>query len=411
MQTAELPVPIVKGKGALVFDERGRSYIDAISSWWVNLHGHAHPFIAKKIAEQAAKLEHIIFAGFTHEGAVSLGEQLLKILPGNQRKVFYSDNGSTAVEVALKMSFQYWRNRGKSKTKVIAFENAYHGDTFGSMSVSGRGLFTKPFESLLFDVIHIPAPFHGNEKKSFTAFRNAAKRKDIAAFIFEPLVMGAAGMQMYGNESLDVLLSFSAERNILTIADEVFTGFGRTGRLFAVDYLTQKPDIICLSKGITGGFMPLGATTCTDKIYRGFLSNDDTKTFFHGHSYTANPLACAAALASINLLKSSVCRHQIQYITGRHSAFAQKIARHPAVKNVRFTGTIMAIEIRTKESDSYLNSSREFFYNFFIRKGIIMRPLGNIIYFLPPYCIREKEMNAVYTSITESLEQFRKKFR
>src|SRR5579863_1339265 len=272
MLTAAPPIAITGGEGALLFGEDGKAYIDGVSSWYVNLHGHSHPYIAKKIAEQATKLEHVIFAGFTHNGAVEFAERLLKILPGDQSKVFYSDNGSTAVEVALKMALQLWYNRGKKKTKIIALEHSYHGDTFGAMSVSADGAFTAPFAPLLFDIIRIPVPFKKNKEVSIAALRKALESNDVAAFIFEPVVMAVAGMLMYGAEELDELIAICKEKNVLTIADEVFTGFGRTGTLFASERLKNKPDIFCLSKGITGGFIPLGVTTCTEEVYKAFLS-------------------------------------------------------------------------------------------------------------------------------------------
>jgi len=405
MLTADPPIGIARGEGALLFDENGKAYIDAVSSWWVNLHGHCNQYIAQKIAEQAKQLEHVIFAGFTHEGAVLLAERLLSILPPNQSKIFYSDNGSTAVEVALKMSVQYLYNRGIKKTKIIAFEHAYHGDTFGAMSVSGVGAFTKPFAPLLFDVIRIPVPLGNNAETnanaSITALERAMEHEDVAAFIFEPLVMAVAGMLMYGAEPLDRMIAICKEKNIPTIADEVFTGFGRTGKIFATDYLREKPDIICLSKGITGGFMPLGVTACSENIYNAFLSDDKNKTFFHGHSYTANPLACAAALGSLDLLLGGDCQNSIQHITERHHACAEKMRVYPFVKEARVTGTVFAVEIATSEGTSYFNSVRDTAYKFFLGKGIIMRPLGNVIYFLPPYCITDMQMDRVYRAMEE----------
>ncbi len=404
LKTAPLPIAIVKGDGAYFFDEKGKKYIDGISSWWVNTHGHAHPYLAQKISEQLQTLEHSIFSGFTHEPAVQLAERLLKRLPQNQSKIFYSDNGSTAVEVALKMAFQYWSNNEISKTKVIAFENAYHGDTFGGMSVGARNAFNLPFSKLLFDVIHIPVPVKGDEKKSVQAMEQALKNNDVASFVFEPLVQGAGGMVMYSENILDELIEQCKAKNVITIADEVMTGFGRTGKFFASDYLVQKPDIICMSKGLTGGVMPLGATSCAEFIYDAFWSDDKMKTFFHGHSYTANATSCSAALASLDLFDKPETFENIDRIANQHNLFFQKIKSHKALIDVRQMGTILAFEIKTKEETHYLNSLAESISNFFIQRGIILRPLGNIVYVLPPYCISNEDLNYIYNTIQEFLD-------
>jgi adenosylmethionine---8-amino-7-oxononanoate aminotransferase len=405
MKDASPPIAIVKGEGAYLYDETDEMYIDAISSWWVNLHGHSHPYITQKVYEQIQKLEHVIFAGFTHEPAIQLAEELLKILPINQSRIFYSDNGSTAVEVALKMSLQYWQNKEIKRNKIIAFNNAYHGDTFGAMSVSSRTAFTDPFRDLLFEVLFIEPPVPGNEEISLSQLKKLIEDDgdSIASFIFEPLVMGAAGMLMYEGEGLDELIALCRKNNILIIADEVMTGFGRTGNLFAVDYLTQKPDIICLSKGITGGTMALGVTSCSADIYNAFLSNDKSKTFFHGHSFTANPIACAAALASLELLMEESCQEAIGDIFESHKAFSQKIDDFPSVKEIRITGTIMAIELKTGEKGGYFSGIRDFIYDYFLKKGIILRPLGNVLYVLPPYCISKDDLQYIYKTIVEFL--------
>ncbi|MBC7745451.1 MAG: adenosylmethionine--8-amino-7-oxononanoate transaminase [Flavobacterium sp.] len=399
------PIAIVRGEGIYLFDEAGNKYLDAISSWWVNLHGHAHPYMAKKIEEQLLNLEHVIFAGFTHQPAIELAERLLSILPANQSRVFYSDNGSTATEVAIKMAVQYWHNKRFVKNKVIAFEHAYHGDTFGAMSVSARGSFTDAFSDLLFDVIHIPLPLKGKEAITVQQLQKHISESGdtIAAFIFEPLVLGAGGMLMYEADVLDQLIKICSENGILTIADEVMTGFGRTGKHFACGYLSGQPDIICLSKGITGGTMAFGATTCTNEIYSAFLSDDRSKTFFHGHSYTANPVACAAALASFDLLTKKECQQNIGRIAASHIDFIARNQDHKMLKNLRSTGTILAMDIETNEQTSYFNSVGSRLYNFFLNQGIILRPLGNTIYLMPPYCIEYDELKRVYSAI-ESLE-------
>lgn len=403
LQTAPLPISIVKAEGSYFYDDKGQRYIDGIASWWVNVHGHSHPYLAKKVSEQLVTLEHALFSGFTHEPAVQLAERLLKRLPANQSKVFYSDNGSTSVEVALKMAFQYWSNFSVPRIKVIAFENAYHGDTFGGMSVGARNAFNLPFSKLLFDVIHIPVPVKGKERESLSALKTALKNDDIASFIFEPLVQGAGGMVMYSPEILDALIKECRIKNVITIADEVMTGFGRTGKFFASDYLEHAPDIICMSKGITGGVMPLGATSCAQFIFDAFLSNDKMKTFFHGHSYTGNPTACASALASMDLFDQPEAFENIDRIAAAHTLFHEKIKSHKALIEVRQCGTILAFEIKTGEQTSYLNSLAEHISEFFIARGIILRPLGNIVYVLPPYCISNEELFYIYNSIEEFL--------
>ncbi|HRI20785.1 MAG TPA: adenosylmethionine--8-amino-7-oxononanoate transaminase, partial [Panacibacter sp.] len=293
------PIAVTHAKDSLIFDEDGNSYIDAISSWWVTLHGHTHPYIAEKIYKQALQLEQVIFAGFTHEPAVDLAEKLLQILPGNLSKIFYSDNGSTATEVALKMAVQYWWNNGvPARNKILAFKNSYHGDTFGAMSVSDRSVFTLAFHELLFEVIFIDTPTTENIGDIKEIVHEHAN--EIAAFIYEPLVQGAGGMKMYDAHLMNELLRAIKLNNIICIADEVMTGFGRTGKFFASEYMQQQPDIICMSKGLTGGTMALGATACNEKIYNAYLTDDKQKTFFHGHSFTANPIACSAALASMD---------------------------------------------------------------------------------------------------------------
>jgi adenosylmethionine-8-amino-7-oxononanoate aminotransferase len=403
LKNAPLPIAIVKGEGAYFFDGSGKRYIDGIASWWVNVHGHCHPYLTKKISEQLQTLEHTLFSGFTHEPAVQLAERLLKRLPANQSKIFYSDNGSTAVEVALKMAFQYWSNQSIHKTKVIAFENGYHGDTFGGMSVGARNAFNLPFSKLLFDVIHIPVPVKGRERETLDALQTALLRDDISSFIFEPLVQGAGGMVMYSPQVLDELIKRCRDKNVITIADEVMTGFGRTGKFFASDYLEQKPDIICMSKGLTGGVMPLGATACAQFIYDEFLSDDKMKTFYHGHSYTANPTACSAALASMDLFDKPEAFDNIKRIEQQHHLFLQKIRSHKALIDVRQLGTIIAFEIKTGEQTNYLNSLAEHISEFFISHGIILRPLGNIMYILPPYCISNTDLEYIYNATEEFL--------
>lgn len=393
-------IGITKGKDAVLYSEEGREYIDAIASWWVTLHGHSHPYIAKRISEQLLSLEHCIFAGFTHQPAVELAEKLLPLLPGDMAKIFYSDNGSTAVEVALKMAHQFHQNRGEQhKTKIVAIEGAYHGDTFGAMSVSARSLFTEQFNSLLFNVDFIPFPAKENEAAVLHKLEDILKQKNVSSFIAEPLVQGSAGMRMYSAEMLEKIFLLCKRYDCLVIADEVMTGFGRTGTLFACDRLKEaKPDILCLSKGLTGGTLPMSITACTQEIFDAFLSDDAHKTLYHGHSFTANPVGCAAALASLELLLADDSKNNIARIVARHREAKERLSQHPKVKDIRQTGTILAIEINTGETD-YLNKRRDFIYQFFLDRNILMRPLGNIIYLLPPYCITNEQLEYVYENI------------
>jgi len=395
------PIPVARAEGALLYDENGNSYIDAISSWWVNI--HAHPYIAEKIYEQAKKLEHVIFTGFTHEPAVSLAERLLQILPGSFSKIFYSDNGSTAVEAAIKMAIQYWRNnraandqRSVARKKILAFKNSYHGDTFGAMSISNRSIFTEPFYDFLFEPIFIDTPTVENISGLFKVIEE--NDESIAAFVYEPLLQAAGGMLMYSAALLDQLLTKIKSRNIICIADEVMTGFGRTGKLFACDYLINKPDIICLSKGLTGGTMALGATAASQNIFEAFASEDKMKTFFHGHSFTANPIACAAALASLNLLEQNNCMDMIGKITEQNKIFVQTLFANNSrlkIKNIRQTGTIIAFEIQSG-TDGYLNNVSNLITQQALQHGIYLRPLGNTVYIMPPYCISDLQLNRIY---------------
>ncbi|NIG54022.1 adenosylmethionine--8-amino-7-oxononanoate transaminase [Chitinophaga sp. Cy-1792] len=398
MQTAPPPIAILRGEGALLFDEQGNSFIDATSSWWVNIHGHAHPHIAAKLAQQAYELQHVIFSGFTHPAAVELAERLLPILPGQQQRVFYSDNGSTAVEVALKMALQYWDNQGQRRNKFLAFKNAYHGDTFGAMSVSGRSVFTRVFDELLFEVVFIDLPTAENLPELVRQIESIGVG-NIAAFIFEPLVQGAGGMLMYEAAPLDKLLEYCKSQNILLIADEVMTGFGRTGKNFAMENCTTTPDMICLSKGLTGGSMALGVTTCTTAIYEAFLSNDKLKTLFHGHSFTANPLACSVALASLDIFLDPACTANRQRIQHAHTQFMQQLQQYPQIKNTRLQGTIIAFDIITNNADGYTNNIAAMLHSYFRECRVMLRPLGNTLYILPPYCITDLQLETVYQSV------------
>ncbi len=398
------PIVIADAKGIYLHAADGRKIIDAISSWWVNLHGHSNPDIADAIASQARSLEHVIFAGFTHEPAIKLAKNLKSILPSNQEKVFFSDNGSTAVEVALKLSIQFWHNQGTIRRKIIAFEGAYHGDTFGAMAVGGRGAFNQAFDPFLFDVEFLPVPNDANFEEVSIRLEHIGKSNEAAAFIFEPLVQAAAGMVMYKAQHLDRLLDLCKSHNIVTIADEVFTGFGRTGKLFACDYLKNQPDLIAVSKGITGGALPLGVTGVSTRILAAFTQPEVAKTFFHGHSYTANPLTCAAANKSFELLTDTDCLDRIASISKSHEIFVRRIHTHPMVQNARSLGTIVALEIKTGEGTNYFHSIRDKIYNHFLQRNILLRPLGNVIYILPPYVITGEELNFLYNEIEVFLD-------
>jgi adenosylmethionine-8-amino-7-oxononanoate aminotransferase len=403
-KTSKPPIAIVKGEGALLWDESGKEYIDAIASWWVNPFGHSNRFIADAIYKQLTTLEHVLFGGFTHEPAVVLSEKLLEILPNNQNKIFFSDNGSTAVEVAIKVAFQFFYNKNEKKTTLIAFENAFHGDTFAAMAASGISFYTQAFEGMFIDVVRIPVPIKGQEEMSFQALAKAIKNNNCAGFIFEPLVQGAAGMVMYEPESLDKLIKICQDNGVLTIADEVMTGFGKTGKTFACDYLKTQPDMICLSKALTGGTIPMAITSFTQAIFEGFYDDDINKALFHGHTFTANPTGCAAALASLELLQTPEMQLNINRINQQHFVFQNHIKNHPKVATTRVLGVIFALEIKTENQASYYGTLRNQLYDFFIENGIILRPVGNIVYILPPYIISDEQLNKVYAVIENALD-------
>jgi adenosylmethionine-8-amino-7-oxononanoate aminotransferase len=397
-KTAPPPVPIARAVGACLYDHSGKKILDAISSWWVTLHGHAHPMIASAIAEQARVLEQVIFAGFTHEPAVRLADELVEVMPRGLTRVFFSDDGSTAVEAALKMALQYWRNRGEERRLIVALENAYHGDTFGAMSASARGLFTEPFASHLFEVARLPDPSLADGKDTIASLRQLLDERggEMAALIVEPLLLGAGGMRVWSCETLRALRKLTEERGVLLIADEVLTGFGRTGPLFACQCAEIVPDIMCLSKGLTGGFLPLGATVVREPIFEAFISDDRRRTLFHGHSYTANPLACAAARASLKLLDAESAGKRAG-IEATHRARLGELSGHPAVTNSRILGTMAAFDLASREG--YLDPVGTELAAFALNEGVLLRPLGNVVYILPPYCMSEEDLGNVYSVI------------
>lgn len=389
---APMPVGIARAQGAWLYDTNDRPILDAISSWWVTTHGHAEPDIVDAIATQARTLDHVIFAGFTHAPAAELAAGLVSRLPRGLTRIFYSDNGSTAVEVAIKMSLQSFANRGKPRRLVAALENAYHGDTFGAMAAGARSVFTAPFDELLFEVARLPDPSEGDTLSALDALIES-RGNELAAVIVEPLLLGAGGMRVWDERVLQGIRSRTHAAGVHLIADEVLTGFGRTGPLFACTRADIAPDLLCMSKGITGGFLPLGATAATESIFDAFRSEDRTRTFFHGHSYTANPIACAAALASLDLFDedSEDRRITIEVAHANHLATLQRV---PGVRTTRQIGTIAAIELDAPVG--YLSSIGGELAAFSLQEGVLLRPLGNVVYCLPPYCTTEEELLRVY---------------
>lgn len=410
------PIKVTKGDGIWLELEDGHRIMDCISSWWVNLYGHAHPQIAEAISRQAQELEQVIFADFTHEPAEQVAEKLAELLPGQLNRVFFSDDGSTAVEVGMKMTFQYWQNKGDGKKTFICFEGAYHGDTFGAMSAGARSIFTEVFNELLFDVEFLPYPdtWEGDnniEQKEHAVIEKLKKLltnhpEKYAGVMIEPLVQGAGGMRMCREEFLQELGKVCSNNNTLLLFDEVMTGFGRTGSTFACDRANVEPDIICLAKGLTGGFLPLSVTVCSDDIYETFNSADPMKAFWHGHSYTANPLGCAAAIASFELLQEheEVFKNMEQW----HREYMTILDGHPMVKHRRITGTIAAATIGTDEEDGYLHSITDIIKKQSIKNGFLMRPLGNVLYFMPPYCTTKEQLKAMYEGAEEILSEVNK---
>lgn len=405
MLTAGDAIPIVKSKGALLYREDGSSLVDAVSSWWVTVHGHAHPYIAEAIGRQAMELEQVIFAGFTHPQAVRLAERLVRVTPEGISRVFFSDNGSTAVEVALKMAWQYWQNKGENRMGLLALEHAYHGDTFGAMSVSGRSIFTKAFDELLFDVHFLPSPGEVKLEVVLERLEQLTSKQEFAAIVLEPLVQGAGGMLMYPPETLDTIIRYCHSKDILVIFDEVMTGFYRTGSLFAALQCTEKPDIVCLSKGLTGGFLPMSITACTDEIYNAFLDEDRSKMLFHGHSFTANPLGCAAANASLDLFEQPDTQAMVAKVCEIQEEGRQMLQDHPMLTNVRRTGTILAMDIVVDESTGYLSGIGKEMGKWFLERGVLLRPLGNVAYLMPPYSIEPETLRKLQSMIGDALEE------
>ena len=391
-------LPVKQAKGVYLELEDGTKILDAISSWWVNMYGHGEQELADAFQEQFSKIDHIIFSGFTHEPAIQLAENLIANIKGDFDKAFFSDDGSTSVEVALKIAIQYHHNLGKPKKKVISLDGAYHGDTFGAMSLAGKSDFFSAFNSFFFEVEQISLPTKDNENEVLLQFKSLCATGEIAAFIFEPLLQGSAGMRAYSATTLDKLITIAQTHGVLTIADEVMTGFGRTGKLVAMEYCENTVDLTCLSKGITGGILPLGLTLINKKVVSAFDSEDIKKTFYHGHSYTANPLTCAIAVKSLEIFLRDKTQKQIATINKCHLEFQKEIQDNEKLARVDVLGTVIAIEIKQQDT-SYFNDLKFKIYNFFLERNILLRPLGNVIYIFPPYVITKEELISIYTSI------------
>lgn len=392
---------IVKAKGVLLYDEDGKEYIDGISSWYTCMYGHCNETVLERVYAQMQQLDHVIFSGFTHEPAVALSEALIPLLPHNQEKLYFSDNGSTATEIGIKMALQYHHNLGAKRSVLLAFEDGFHGDTFGAMSVSGLSVYNGPFEDYFLEVIRIPVPTTENIEAILYRLEHEIDLESIAGFIYEPLVQGAAGMKMHRAQDLERIIEVVKSHGVLAIADEVMTGFGKTGRNFASDHMEVKPDIVCMSKALTAGLMPMAVTSCTRQVYDAFYSDDLGKGLFHAHTYTANPLACAAALAGIRLLLSDEIQQKIREITQWHREFDLEIKDHPKVAATRQIGVIYALDLNV-QMERYGNV-RDKLFRHFMESGVFLRPLGNTIYIQAPYITSRKQMEKIYSSIKSAL--------
>ncbi len=404
-KTAALPIAVKSAKGCYIYDENDNAYLDLISSWWVNLHGHGHPGIAQAIYQQALKLEHVLFAGFTHKPAVELCERLKAQLPEDLSRFFFSDNGSTSIEIALKMAYQYWFNQGITEKKIfLSFEGDYHGDTFGAMSVGAQSGFYEPFKTFLFSVLTFPFPetwqgdatYEEKEKQALTILEQHLDQHgdQIAALVVEPLVQGASGMRMCRPEFLKKVIECVQAHGILVIFDEVMTGFGRTGSLFAFEQVGIIPDFLCVSKGLTGGFLPLALTITSEKIYEAFLGDHFSKAFAHGHTYTANPLGCAAACASLTLTLDDKTQLALKTIHECHQNGLSYLSKQGSFIKYRSRGTIAAFDL-PQATPEYMQSLKKHF----LSEGLLIRPIGKTIYLLPPYTITSSELERTYERI------------
>jgi adenosylmethionine-8-amino-7-oxononanoate aminotransferase len=396
---------VTHAEGAALFTADGRRFVDGISSWWVTTHGHCHPTIMAAIRDQTEKLDQLIFAGWTHEPAETLARGLVDLAPAPLAHVFFSDSGSTSVEVALKMALGYWLNRGEPRHRIVVMAHSYHGDTIGAMSVGERGVYNRAYQPLLFDVDTLPFPAEGHEQATLDALEALCRAPDRpAALIVEPLILGAGGMLIYSAATLAAMRAICARHDVLFIADEVMTGWGRTGTLFACEQAGIAPDIMCLSKGLTGGAIPLAATLATPAIFDAHVSDDRGKMFFHSSSYTANPIACAAANANLAIWRDEPVRDRIADLGDRQ---ATRIAAldHPAIANRRRLGTIAAMELVDPKGD-YLSDLAPRLGAFFRTRGLLLRPMGNLVYVMPPYGISDADLDAIYAAIADAAEEF-----
>ncbi len=396
----------VRAEGAHLFTAANQRIVDAISSWWVITHGHRHPHIVEAIKSQADLLDQVIFAEFTHEPAERVAAKLLALIPPGLDHVFFSDSGSTSVEVALKMALGFWRHSGEARRHIVVLEHGYHGDTIGTMSVGARGPFTDPYEPLLFEVARIPFPAAARESATLETFETLCRTIGPAALIVEPLVLGAGGMLMYSPKVLAELRRICSAHGVLFIADEVMTGWGRTGTLSACDQAGVRPDIACYSKGLTGGALPLAVTVCRREIFQAHYSTDRRRTFFHSSSFTANPIACAAALANLEIWETEPVRERIALLTQRQAAHLEAFRDDPCFQNVRQTGTITAMDFKASDA-GYLAQIGPRLHAFFRERHVLLRPLGNTIYVLPPYCVTDDDLCAVYDAIAAAAKALR----
>lgn len=393
---------VAEGEGAWLTTSDGRRLLDGISSWWVVTHGHRHPAIVAAIKAQADKLDQVIFAGFTHQPAEDLAARLIGIAPAGLSHVFFSDSGSTSVEVALKMALGYWRNIGSPRSRIVALEHGYHGDTIGTMSAGARGVFNAAYEPLLFDVTRLPFPHAGKEQLTLDALDATCRKDAPAALIVEPLVLGAGGMLMYAADVLAEMARICAAHGVLFIADEVMTGWGRTGRLFACEHAGVTPDIMCVAKGLTGGSLPLAVTLCKPQIFEAHRSTDRAKTFFHSSSYTANPIACAAAVANLDVWENEPVRERIATLATLQAEEAASLATLPSVVDVRQLGTICAVDLKVNDL-GYLANVGPGLYAALIARGVLLRPLGSTLYVMPPYCLTADEVHFIYAAIQDAI--------
>jgi adenosylmethionine-8-amino-7-oxononanoate aminotransferase len=397
-------LPIARAEGAWLEAADGRRIFDGISSWWVITHGHRHPKIVRAIQEQTDKLDQVIFAGFTHEPAEAVARGLLKIAPVGLAYAFFSDSGSTSVEVALKMALGYWRNIGAKRTRILALEHAYHGDTIGTMSAGARGVFNAAYEPLLFDVGRVPLPKPHHAQPTFDALEIACRKGDVAAFICEPLILGAGGMLMYEPDTLREMHRICKAHDVLFIADEVMTCFGRTGTLFACEQAGIAPDILCAAKGLTGGSIPLAVTLCSAPIYDAHLSKDRSRTFFHSSSYTANPIACAAAAANLEIWRTEPVIERVLALGQYHAECLKELRADLRFSNARQLGTITAFELAGIQP-GYLADIALTLRARLLERGVLLRPLGSTIYIMPPYCTTKSELRTVYGAIVEAVDE------